>query len=233
VSAWRSNAWLFGLGAGLAGLAALGADRLVALALALYVRLPMLEPVFRADHERQIRALHPLVAAVGLFAIVAYVLTSWRELEVWAWLLGAAGGSTSDRVRTSAVAILVLYAVLLIPVRATRDVLREGDLWGLSVEQRRLRLYGVHTREPDYRPIEAFRLSARGQGALLVVRHGREPSFDDVFLASYLFPRRVFVHHVPDCVRAVQPLLRAERPDARWIEWACADGRFAPEPIEP
>lgn len=234
MSAWRRNAWLGILGAALLGLAALGADGLVALASEVYGRLPMLAPVFRSDHERQVRALHPLVAGLGLGALAACALASWRGVLVWPWLLALGkDGSRRDRLRTSAAGLAVLYSILFVPLRAARDVLREGELRGLSGAERRLRLYGVHSPEPAYEPIEAFRSASGGAGALLVARGGPQASFDDVFLATYLFPQRVFVRLDSDCSSDELPRLRAERPTASWVERACGDGRFAPVRVEP
>jgi hypothetical protein len=230
LSAWRRNAWLAVFGATLVFVAALGADRLVAATAYLYGRLPMLAAVFRADHERQVRALHPLVMGLGAAALLAYGLASLRSIELWPRLLPLRGGRL-ERARTSAVAAVVLYSILLVPVRVARDVLRERELAGLSNEARRLSLYGVHSREPDYGPIEAFRRASGREGALLVARHGAYAPFDDVFLASYLFPQRVYVRPVSECSPDVLPRLRAERPAAAWIEWACGDRAFAPEPL--
>jgi len=232
LSAWRRNAWLGVLGAALVLIAALGADALVALAARAYQRLPMLAPVFRLDHERQVRALHPVVAGLGGVALLAYALASRRSVAVWPRLL-ALRGDARERLRTSAAAAVVLYSILLVPIRATRDVLRERALTGLAEDARRLRLYGVHTLEPDYGPIEAFRRASGGKGSLLVARGGPRGSFDDVFVASYLFPQRVFVRTGSACTTDELPRFRAERPTAAWVEWACADGTFAPIPIEP
>ncbi|HET7291820.1 MAG TPA: hypothetical protein VFM88_05300 [Vicinamibacteria bacterium] len=233
MSPWRSNAWLLAFGIALTGLASQGPDGLVVVARDIYGRLPMLAPVFRADHERQVRALLPVVATLGLGSLAAYALASRRSVAVWAWLVGVPSvASRRDRLRTSIVASVVVYSILVVPLRLGRDVLREWELSGLSDRDRRLRLYGVHSREPDYGPIEEFRRMSRGEGALLVVRRG-QPTFDDVFLAAYLFPQRAFVRLLPECSPDVLPRLRAERPTADWVEWACGDGRFAPVAIGP
>lgn len=232
MSAWRRNAWLGVFGAALVFTAAGGADALVAFASRAYQCLPMLAPVFRADHERQVRALHPVVAGLGGAALLAYVVASRWSVAIWPRLL-ALRGDARERLRTSVAAAVVLYSILLVPMRATRDVLRERALTGLAEDARRLHLYGVHTLEPDYGPIEAFRRASGGQGAVLVARGGLRGSFDDVFLASYLFPQRVFVRAGSGCSPGELPRYRAERPAAAWVAWACGDGPFAPFPIAP
>jgi hypothetical protein len=232
LSAWRRNAWLGIFGAALVALAALGSDGLVAVASHLYRRLPMLAPVFRADHESQVRALHPILAALGVASLLGYLAASRRAVALWPRLLSLRG-NPRERLRTSAAAAVVLYSVLLVPVRIARDALRERALDGLSDEDRRLRLYGVHSREPDYAAIEAFRRASGGRGDLLVARSGPSASFDDVFLASYLFPQRVFVRTGSDCSPEELPRLRAERSAAAWVEWACVDSDFSPMPLRP
>ena len=121
MSAWRRNAWLGVFGAALVFVAVLGTDALVAFASRAYKGLPMLAPVFRADHERQVRALPPVVTGLGGAALLAYALASRWSLAIWPRLL-ALRGDARERLRTSAAAAVVLYSILLVALRATRDV---------------------------------------------------------------------------------------------------------------
>lgn len=64
-------------------------------------------------------------------------------------------------------AAVVLYSILLVPMRATRDVLRERALTCRSEDARRLRLYGVHLLQVA--PLALLGLTARSARPIIAV----------------------------------------------------------------
>lgn len=236
---WRRNAWLLALGlAAGAALAFLGPDGLVALAAQVYARLPVLSLGFREDLARQVRVLYGVLAGLDIVALLAYVVAGRRGADVAGWLLARPGGdgafpSRRERFRDAAVAIGLAYSILLVPARVVRDVLREVELQGVPYDQRRLRVYGLHSVETDYGPIAAFQQASGGRGDVLIVSARRRFDFADVFVASYLFPQRVYAIGPAACDDEALAGLRRLYPRAAWVDWACADRRFAPERIAP
>lgn len=233
-SPWLANAWLLVLAVPLAGAGMFGAERFVSAVAWLYMRLPVHAAAFRDDLALQTRVLHALAGPAALAAIAAWLIASSRGVRLARWIAGTREGETGRELwRRRVLTALVAYSIALLPVRLARDGLREEDLAGRSFEERRLRVYGLHTPEPDYVALEAFRRGSNGAGAVLVLRTGRWLDFSDVFAASYLFPQRVYVARAPGCSAEDAARAAARRPEVRWLQFACAGGSFAPRPVGP
>ncbi len=235
---WRRNAWLLACGTvALLLVTLLGAEGMVAWAAAAYTRLPVISSVFREDLARQVRVLHVVVGFLGLAAVVAYAFASRAGVVLTHWMLARPGGPPAtarrERLRTAVVAVALGYAILLVPIRVVRDVLRERDLAGLSYAERRLRVYGVHAPEPDYAPLAAFRERSGGHGDVLVVAGRGGFGFAEVFRTAFLFPQRLFVIAPAACTPETLGRVRQRYPRAAWVDWRCEGSGFAPEPIGP
>lgn len=229
---WLANAWLLAPGAALAAAAFAPADAFVSAVEWLYLRLPIHAAVFRADLALQTRLLHSVCGPAAVAWVLAWASASARGVAVLSALAGGPADETPREAwRRRIATALVVYAILLAPVRLLRDGLRESELAGLSFAERRLHVYGRHTLEPDYAAIEAFRRRSGGAGAVLVLRKGHSLDFADVFAASYLFPQRVYVTRAEGCTPEAGARAAASRTDVRWVQLACAAGPFAPRPV--
>jgi hypothetical protein len=216
----------------------LGQDRLVSEAARAYAGLPTLPGPFRDDLARQVRAVHGIALAGGTLAVAAWLLASARRVDVAAFLLSCPGapwpsGGRAERLRTLAVAAALAYGMLVAPLRLVRDAQLETELRGLSYAERRLVVYGRHTLEPDYRPVAAFQQRASRQGDVVVLRRRARGSFNDVFVASFLFPQRVYFVAPSECTPEAAQRARASYPRAAWVDWDCDEKNFTPEKMVP
>jgi len=229
----RANAWLGAAGALLAGgCLVLGPDGLVACLAAVSARAPAGWFGFEEIKARQVRFLQPLICGLGLLAVAACGVASRRGVDVWRWLLGtalAAPASGREWWRTSAIAVAVGYSLLLVPVRIVRDVVREDNFRGMSFEERRIQPYGFQSR--DFDRAAALVRATGGRGDIVVVRPGGQILVGDALVAALLFPQRVFVSPGPRCDPDQVAAVRSERPQARWVVWACEDEDVLPVPL--
>jgi len=226
----RGNLWLLLAGASvLAVTLAPGQEGFVDLVGRAYVRhLPQFGGLFRPDLVVQTRWLYWILMCLGGCALAGYGLLLRSRLRLAGWLLGQ-GGPDDQAALAIALLLTISYSSLFVSIRAVRDGLRFRDVAGLSMEQRKLLLFGRHTGEPDYGPARDFRERASGRGNLAILREGRRGGYAQVFYASYLFPIRTYVIRADSCAQAARLALASSEPRFDWIDADCKGG-FDPRP---
>jgi hypothetical protein len=222
------NLWL--LAGGLLLLAvtlAAGPDHFVAAVGRAYVRgLPQFSPVFREDLVRETRILYWILVALGATAVADYAILARRGEDLAARLAGIEW-SEPGAWRGALLLAVVGYSVLFVSIRVVREAERAQRLASFSYEERRLRVWGVHTAEPDYRPALAFRAASGGRGTLAILHSGPRQGAYDVFYAMSLFPIRVYSYPSSRCSDAEVEKLRKASFD--WVQLSCsAEAPFRP-----